>query len=243
MKQTNLFLSASLLAVALLSAGEASAQEYEGATNAKVDSAITFLVDDNPDTPVDPSDPENPVNPDDPNNPPNPNGGELMITYASNLNFGSQDKSGKNWNALADSVNGGTKIAPFVGTKDSRGSERKGWVLTAKQDGAFKDSEGNELVGAELSLSNLFYADKAGAPQASTGKLTLSATAQEIAKANEEQGIGSWSIGLGQLDSNGQTDGVTLSVPGTTAKNTAAYTTSVTWELTADPTADPTPES
>ncbi|MFP7307083.1 WxL domain-containing protein [Enterococcus faecalis] len=238
MKQANLFLSANLLAVAMMGAGEVSAQEYDGATNAKVDSTITFLVDDTPDTPVDPSDPDTPINPDDPNNPPNPNGGELMITYASNLNFGSQDKSEKSWNALADSVNGGTKIVPFIGTKDSRGSDRKGWVLTAKQDGAFKDSEGNELLGAELSLSNLVYAAREGAPQASTSKLTLSASAQEIARANGEQGIGSWSLGLGQLDNNGQTNGVTLSVPGTTAKNTTSYTTSVTWELTADPSAE-----
>ena len=157
----NLILSATLLATATISATEVSAQEYEDATTAKVNSSITFLVDDNPDNPVipdDPNDPDNPVIPDDPNDP-NINGGELMITYASNLNFGDQEKSGTSWNALADTVNGGTAITPFVGTKDSRGTDRKGWVLTAKQDDSFKDAEGNELSGAELTFSNLFYAE------------------------------------------------------------------------------------
>ena len=230
----NLILSATLLATATISATEVSAQEYEDATTAKVNSSITFLVDDNPDNPVDPNDPDNPVIPDDPNDP-NINGGELMITYASNLNFGDQEKSGTSWNALADTVNGGTAITPFVGTKDSRGTDRKGWVLTAKQDDSFKDAEGNELSGAELTFNNLFYADKEGAPEVAPGEVTLNSAPQDIATANSIQGVGSWSVGLGNLEEDGTTNGVTLSVPATTAKNTGSYTTTVTWELTADP--------
>lgn len=230
----NLILSATLLATALINATEVSAQEYEDATTARVNSSITFLIDDTPDNPVDPNDPDNPVVPDEPNEP-NTNGGELMITYASNLNFGNHEKNGTSWNALPDTVNGGVAITPFVGTKDSRGSDRKGWVLTAKQDDSFKDAEGNELSGAELTFRNLFYADREGAPEVTPGEITLNNTAQDIAIANSSQGVGSWSVGLGNLGEDGTTNGVTLSVPATTAKNTGSYTTTVTWELTADP--------
>lgn len=234
MSKKKLLVSATLLTTALLGVSKVSAQEYEDATTARVDSAITFEKDEGPVNPVDPEDPDNPIDPDNPND----IGGELMISYASNLSFGDQEKSGTSWNALADVVNNGEKtVTPFVGTKDSRGSDRNGWVLTVKQDDAFKDSENNELAGAELVFSNLFYAEQAGAPEAASGEVTVNTSPQEIAKASSAQGVGSWSVGLGKLNEDGKTNGVTLRVPSTTAKNTGTYTTTVTWELTADPVA------
>lgn len=225
------------------------AAEYSDATHAKTDADITFVTDSEPTNPVDPTDPEKPVDPIDPIN---PNGGELMITYASNLHFGKQLKSETSWNAIADKDKGGKEYVPFVSIKDSRGTDRKSWSLTVKQDGAFTDGKA-EIKGAELTYSNLFFAAVQGAPSATSGSLTLSSTAQEIATADANTGIGQWSIGLGNKLSEGNigyekdgsgklvpvkgnvTNGVTLSIPKTSAKNTSKYATTVTYELIADP--------
>lgn len=267
MKKKQLFAGAAVLA--MLSAGGIStattvlAEEgdnYEGALSAETEAKVTFLEDDETGNIVDPDDPdggdEDGNGGVDPVDPTNPNGAELMISYASNLNFGTQSKSATSWNALADKVwadaeHTGTKeVTPFVATKDSRGTSRQGWSLQAKQDDVFKDGNGTELVGAEINLSNLRYADLAGAPQISEGeKITLGKEAQEISFAGENEGIGAWSLALGKLDgsveqgeeedkvTNQTTSGITLSVPSTSAKNTGTYSTTVTWELIADPTA------
>lgn len=211
----------------------ANEEGYTDATNVTSDGKITFSQDDDVVNPVDPNDPDTPINPVDPVN---PNGAELMINYASNLNFGEQAKSGNSWNALADNLVGGGTIAPFISTKDSRGTDRTAWTLTVKQDGEFKDSNENVLRGAELTYTNLFYADREGAPTAKTGDITLSTIAQELSSASETTGIGNWSLGLGELQEDGTTTGVKLTVPQTSAKNTDTYTATVTYELTADAT-------
>lgn len=275
MKKKQLFAGAAVLA--MLSAGGASAtttvlaQDYntdeDGTYSSAVTNAtVTFLEDDETGTIVDPDDPDGGdedgggIDPVDPNE----DGAELMISYASNLNFGTQSKQGTSWNALADKVyktdaegnhvvdEDGEKelkeVTPFVATKDSRGSSRKGWSLTVKQDAAFKDGE-DELKGAEINLSGLRYAVEDGAPGSVAEKITLNDQPQEVSKAGVDKGIGAWSLALGKLDgeveqgegenkvTNRTTSGVTLNVPSTSAKNTGTYSTTVTWELTADPTA------
>lgn len=239
MKAKNLLMSAVLLTTMMGGAVTSFAAEYEDATHAKTDATITFTKDEGPTKPVDPIDPEIEVDPIDPIN---PNGAELMISYASNLNFGEQSKEGSSWNALADKVKEGEEtkeIVPFVSTKDSRGAERNGWTLTAKQDADFKDGT-TVLKGAELHLSNLFYAEKTGAPTATAGEVVLGLEAKDISNATADSGVGRWSVGLGELEGevgSQTTSGVTLTVPETTAKNAATYSTTVTWELTADPAA------
>ncbi|MBF0004027.1 WxL domain-containing protein [Enterococcus faecalis] len=275
MKKKQLFAGAAVLA--MLSAGGASAattvlaQDYDTNEDGTYSSAVTnatvtFLEDDETGTIVDPDDPDGGdedgggIDPVDPNE----DGAELMISYASNLNFGTQSKQGTSWNALADKVyktdaegnhvvgEDGEKelkeVTPFVATKDSRGSSRKGWVLTAKQDAAFKDGK-DELKGAEINLSGLRYAVEDGAPDFVADEITLNDQPQEVSKAGVDEGIGAWSLALGRLDgeveqgedenkvTNQTTSGVTLNVPSTSAKNTGTYSTTVTWELTADPTA------
>lgn len=267
MKKKQLFAGAAVLA--MLSAGGIStattvlAEEgdnYEGALSAETEAKVTFLEDDETGNIVDPDDPdggdEDGNGGVDPVDPTNPNGAELMISYASNLNFGTQSKSATSWNALADKVwaneeHTETKeVTPFVATKDSRGTSRKGWVLTAKQDAPFKNGE-DILKGAEINLSGLRYAGVTGAPEASFDEngITLGDEPKQISIAGEETGIGAWSLALGSLDgsveqgegedkvTNQTTSGITLSVPSTSAKNTGTYSTTVTWELAADPTA------
>lgn len=263
MKKKQLFAGAAVLA--MLSAGGVStattvlAEEGEGAnyidaTTAETEAKITFLKDEDTGNIVDPDNPDGGDEDGngggvDPVDPTNPNGAELMISYVSNLNFGTQSKSATSWNALADKVYANEahtetrEVTPFVATKDSRGTSRKGWSLQAKQDGVFKDGSGAVLVGAELSLSNLRYANLKGAPNASEGKIVLGEEAKEISLAGTDEGIGAWSLALGSLgeepgEQGRTTNGVTLSVPSTSAKNTGTYSTTVTWTLSADPTAD-----
>ncbi len=144
-------------------------------------------------------------------------------------------KSDTSWHGLADEMKDGSKIVPIVATKDARGTDRQGWSLTAKLDNDFTDSNGNILKGAELKLSNLAYANASGAPIASAGEITLSSSEQEVGRADATNGVGNWSIGMGTLQADGTTNGVTLSVPSTTVKNSDTYSTTVTWNLVEDP--------
>jgi hypothetical protein len=241
MKLSHVLLSAATLALvggatnAVVNADTA----YPDATHANVTGSISFGEDNDPTLPTDPEDPDKPINPVDPTN---PNGAELMITYASNLKFGEQSKNATEFHALADKIieNGTEKeLVPIVSVKDSRGTDRKGWVLTAKLDKEFVDSKGNPLKGADLSFSNMKFADREDAPTAGEN-VTLSNEAQEIASTDANHGIGVWSMALGQLSGEAgsqTTDGVTLTVPTTSSKNTDGYSTTVTYELTADPSA------
>lgn len=273
MKKKQLFAGAAVLA--MLSAGGTSTvfaddadKEWNGTDkSATTQATVTFLEDDETGTIVDPDNPdggdEDGNGGVDPVDPTNPNGAELMISYASNLNFGAhKSKTATSFNALADKVyadaeHSTTKeVTPFVATKDSRGTDRKGWSLQAKLDDAFKDGSGAVLEGAELSLSQLRYANVEGAPTVSADeKLVIDQEGVEVSNAGKEQGIGAWSLALGGLDGEvtqitgkdeagndiektfKTTSGVTLSVPSTTSKNTSTYSTTVTWELVAEPSA------
>ncbi len=216
------------------------------------EATITFLKDNDTGTIIDPDNPDGGVNPVDPIN---PDGAELMISYASNLNFGlHKSKTGTNFNALADKVwddkvaQTTKEVTPFVATKDSRGATREGWVLTARQENEFIGENKQPLKGAELILSNLSYADLTGAPTAAVNKIVLNKEAKEVAKAEGNQGVGAWSLAMGQLDGTVEqglgedkvmsktTNGITLSLPSNTVIDTQTYSATITWELTTDPT-------
>ncbi|MEC5317123.1 WxL domain-containing protein [Enterococcus casseliflavus] len=240
MKIKNLLICGALLAPTMLGATVANAdQQYADATHATTDAIIQFDKDTDPTNPVDPADPTIPVNPVDPTN---PNGAELMITYASNLDFGTHKNSETSFSALGDEMTDGTFITPFVSIKDSRGTDRTGWTLTAKIDGDFKDSKDEVLKGAEVTYSNMYSGSgEATAPTVVTSSVTLTDQEQVIAGAGTTNGGGQHSIGLGQLDSaTNTTNGVTLTVPNGTAINADQYKTTITYNLTADPfTANP----
>jgi hypothetical protein len=222
----------------------ASAATYgdnNGASTATVDGTVIFEKDSGPSKPVDPSDPDIEVDPGGEN--PNTTGSELWITYASELDFGVNSKSDTIFYAAADQIadgTGGTKpITPFVSIKDTRGSDRQGWNVTAKLDDEFKDSKGNSLEGATLTFSDLFSGDATmtHAPSTHAGSVIIGTLAEaDIASADKDHGSGSWAIGLGKLNANGtHTTGVTLSVPQDSVKNTDTYTTSITYTLSVAP--------
>ncbi|MBF0004031.1 hypothetical protein HAX44_00265 [Enterococcus faecalis] len=222
----------------------------EKRTDFSKQTTITFLEDKDTGNIIDPDNPENGVEPVDPVN---PYGAELMISYASNLNFGTHKaKTATSFNALADNVWANEehtitrKVTPFVAIKDTRGANRKGWVLTAKQDGEFEGENKQPLKGAEISLSNFEYPELVGAPVVNSNEVVLNHEAKELAKADNQQGIGSWTLKLGALDkaiAQGEenemyqtTSGVKLSIPANSQIDTQMYSTSVTWELAVDPT-------
>lgn len=242
MKIKNLLICGALLAPTMLGATVASADTaYDGATKATTDAMIQFEKDNDPGTPVNPSDPNQDVDPDDPNDPndpgTNPNGAELMITYASDLNFGTHKNTETSFSAMGDVMADGTSMTPFVSIKDSRGFERNGWTLTAKIDGDFTDSNGQVLKGAEVTFSNLYSGNgQTNAPKVNGGSITLSTAEQAIAGADASNGVGRNSIGLGQLDTTtNTTNGVTLTIPDNSVVNADQYSTTITYNLTEDP--------
>lgn len=209
-----------------------------GATNVSKKGMITFREDNNPSYPVDPEAPENPVIPQEPVN---PNGAELMIIYASNLDFGKQSKHDLEWNALTDKIKDDSSsgqfrnVVPFVSVKDSRGSDRKGWKLEVKKDDEFKDEGGNILKGATLTYSNLHYSGQSNVPEATPGDIQINRDAAVIASANNTQGSGITSLALENIkkETTDQTSGVTLDVLPGTIINSKTYTSSITYELVA----------
>lgn len=222
----------------------------EKRTDFSKQTTITFLEDKDTGNIIDPDNPENGV---EPVEPVNPYGAELMISYASNLNFGTHKaKTATSFNALADNVWANEehtitrKVTPFVAIKDTRGANRKGWVLTAKQDGEFEGENKQPLKGAEISFSNFGYPKLVGAPVINSNEVVLNHEAKELAKADNQQGIGAWTLKLGTLDkeiAQGEenemyqtTSGVKLSIPANSQIDTQMYSTSVTWELAVDPT-------
>lgn len=236
MKAKNLLLSAVVLA-SMVGGQVITFAAYDGATKATSDATIEFEKNTDP---IPPTDPDNPLVPIEPENPgTNPGVGNFGIVYASNLNFGKQSNAGTSWNALADKDKNGKVFTPMVSVADLRGSERVSWSLTVKQDGEFKNSKSDILKGAELTYSNLYYTDAVGAPKVTPGNVVLSTTAQEIASAGKDNGIGQWPLALGHLqgeEDSKTTNGVTLTVPSTTIKEEGSYKTTVTYELLADPT-------
>ncbi|AUJ87415.1 hypothetical protein CXM95_18430 (plasmid) [Enterococcus sp. CR-Ec1] len=233
MRLKRLIIFGVFLAPAFLGSDAVIAATYPNATNATTDANIEFEKDDDPVGPVDPTDPEKPV---DPEGPINPNGSELMITYVSKLNFGMQEKASTTFSALGDKMSDGSYIVPIVSVKDSRGSDRAGWTLTAKVDGDFTDSTGHVLQGAEVTYSNLHSGNgQSNAPYVIGTAITLNKSEQAIAGADSTNGVNINSIGLGELQNDNTTNGVTLTVPKSSVKNTAQYTTTITYNLTADP--------
>ena len=227
--------------------------KYSSAIQAKTQSDLTFIKSDTPTPPLPPGPQPNPA----PNPTPNPNRGELLLSYAPNLKFGTQVKTDTTFFAKADIDSNGIEFLPFIGVQDNRGSERKGWKLTAKLDSPFqstKDSK-KQLAGAVVTFSNLFFDDKAGAPKAVSDDVILSSDAKDLATADTTTGVGTWSLGLGSkleegvvdytVDKEGKTtpvkgkvtQGVTLSIPSTSVKDSDTYTTTITYDLISDPTA------
>lgn len=249
------------LATLIVGGTVVNAATYEDALHAKSEATIKFTKDTGKPDPENPGEVPDPENPGEIVTPPeeNQNAGDLVITYASDLDFGTHEE-GKSWEwfAKADKVqvtgedNNKTDkyVTPFVSIKDFQGASRKGWTLTATLDENFTSTKSNELKGAELSYLNMTSTAPTGAqsprtaPEVTTGEVKLTkGVAQPIAFGDTTKGYGKHSIALGSLqaDEAGKisadsvTNGVKLTTTNKSQPLDEEYKTTITYELKAEP--------
>lgn len=124
-----------------------------------------------------------------------------------------------------------SEVPNFVQVTDNRGTNA-GWKLTVKQNDQFTTADAKELTGATLTLKNGTLNSAAGskAPTAAQNIALTPGQAFDVATAQEEEGMGTWTNSFGESVKDGEKS-VELSVPGKTKKEQAQYTTSLTWEL------------
>ena len=253
-----------LLATLLISTTIAGAgvQVFAADQTATSPASVSFVENDGTTDPVDPEnpDPTDPITPVDPTDPTKPlpptgNKGPLSLDFASAFYFGEQKitSAAGDYKAAAQLVQEKdetfTETTNYVQVTDNRGDVAKGWTLSVKQNGQFVTESKKELTGSELK-----FADANGN---SIGDLALSPTVtkdfslvpdaeQEIAKAENGNGSGTWVIRFGQdstlADKNTVTgkyndetkkvnSEVTLGVPAGTQRLKETYKTSLTWTL------------
>ena len=245
MKKSAYTTIAATVLLTAISFGGSSVLADDATDGAKMHSkvTITYVRDESPTNPVDPTDPntDNPVTPTDPDDHEKPTNGPLSIDYVSKLYFGEQKTTGSEMTYFADldhmkdSTGKDIDRPNFVQVTDKRGSNA-GWNLTVTQDSQFKNGD-NELTGATLKLANatLSTANDGTAPSAapSTVELTVG-TAVPVMSAKASEGTGTWIDRFGKDEEEGKTS-VSLTVPGDTKKVQGEYATSLTWTLTDTP--------
>lgn len=230
---------------------------------------VEFVPDEDPTDPVDPVDPDpnKPVNPWDPTTPdhkPNPGtDGPLSIDFASSIDFGKNKITNKDetyyanpqylWNEDLSDFDESTARPNYVQITDKRGNNG-GWTLTVKQEGQFKNETtlNKELTGSQISFTQGEAASTVEhviAPKAFDMALTPN-TVTKVMTADKGAGAGTWVDRFGkveEMDVDGKTvkknKAITLSVPGTTAKDAVKYDTKLTWTLTDVPGNTETPEN
>ncbi|WP_430534091.1 WxL domain-containing protein [Listeria rocourtiae] len=194
------------------------AAEFDGADNATSEATVnvlpgTGIVDPPIVNPVDPELPEIPEVPT------NPIEGPLRINYVSDLKFDNHTLTGREEKIFskADAI-GDTEIPAFINVADLRGTG-EGWTLKVSQTG--------ELVeGAELQFKPVYNGADEKIKTAG-GSLHGDGDEIDIAKADEEGGMGSNSILLGG------TEGVALVIP--IDARAGEYKASLNWNIVADP--------
>lgn len=221
--------------------------------------------------PVDPEDPDPsipvvPIDPTDPTNPPGPGtGGPLAIDFASSLAFGEQSITSKDetYYAHPQAFDNGNTTENYVQVTDTRGNFA-GWTLSVATDAQFhldtvdpsvtdesSAEVGDYLTGAQLSFSGGHVTTEKGIDasiypkEVKTGSYAVSTAETVIVAAAKNQGMGTWTYGLGtptdydttatSADAIATKSPITLSVPGATVKKAGTYTTNLNWTLSDTP--------
>lgn len=240
------------LGLALSPLGVVSADDNGGALDSNAQ--VTFTADNDSKSPLDPTTPANPDGTQNPVSPidtvtgttPNPGTtGLLTVDFASSFNFGSHTISSvnKTYNALPQSYSQkdeskatATSGPNFVQVTDLRSGSAKGWSLKVKQIGDFKTTDGTSLVGAQINIANGNVLNgNGGADTISkhSANIAVSTADTDVMGAKTGEGFGTWLYRMGNNDTAGSS--VTLTVPGSSAKEAAAYRTTLTWTLTDSP--------
>lgn len=216
------------------------------------DAKVNFISGDGPTNPQDPTDPGNEITPE---NPGTPAGGSLSIDYASSFQFGEQKISTKDkiYYAKLDKFKGGgeepDEDVNYVQVTDVRGT-LAGWKLSASQQGQFKTSDGDILVGAQITVNTAdlvagvketSMADYTPGEVASSFTLDPDGFDQTVVTAAKNQGPGTWIYRFGDTVERGKS-AVELFVPGESVKLAKHYSTKINWTLATVPENAATPE-
>lgn len=212
-------------------------------------------------------DPENPETEVDPGDSPRTDG-DLRIDFVPQLNFSTAQLNGKDLVLPVNAQLFHSGTAPrgnFIQITDER-DEPTGWTLQVRQEKQFthNEKEGVQLKGAVISLdkawTNSVVADKFS-PTVQKEVIQMLAVGEtyNLAKAEYEKGMGTWSIAFGASaeNQNGQTatldarkdaqgnavmdttfnqpsylnSAVNLTIPGDSNNEPGAYSTVLTWIL------------
>lgn len=225
-----------------LSGSLTSSAAEEQAFSRETEGIVTFELNDQPTEVVDPLNPQIIGLPIDTINPfqeiiPG-NTGPLSLDYASSFNFGKQKITSKDQvyygTTQQMTINEKSEERPlFAQVTDGRGS-LAGWTLALKQKGQFSTSEGKELRGAEIRLSQgqIESESESVIPSQITERKALIAdgsASTNLVMAQQGEGAGTWIYRFGDLETMSQA--VQLHVPGKAIKLKAQYQTNLLWTL------------
>ncbi|OTP19986.1 InlB B-repeat-containing protein [Enterococcus mundtii] len=175
-------------------------------------------------------------------------GGEFMKVYPVNyhvesniLQFGNFTNSDFDFgevkkSSLKQSVSAKGNEAPTITISDY--SEVSNWQIQVSQKGGLRDSQGNELKGAAITLDDLQLLSTVHHDiNLSKNKIMLSDTPQAIAtvtKTTDKQEYGYTVLQIGESVNN-ELSGVKLTIPNNSVMNKDSYHTVIEWELITDP--------
>lgn len=146
--------------------------------------------------------------------------GDLTLDQVPDFNFGAQE-------IKATTETYGAQDESKVQVTDLRGSSA-GWNLTVTA-GKLKTASMKELVGAQVTLHSGQANNDNGETVTVTDGILTPDSAVKVLDAANGQGNG---VSTGTWAAN---TGVTLEVPGTSAKSAEQYTADLTWTLTDAP--------
>ncbi|MBP1040264.1 WxL domain-containing protein [Vagococcus sp. BWB3-3] len=166
-----------------------------------------------------------------------PTNGPLSLSYAADLEFGSHKFNGKESSFLAENytvtqvaTNKAKQYPPFVQINDLRGSGA-GWTLAVKQNSPLAKENGVEIANSQFKISALSAESPHGMTQQPSTlyskNVSNNGETVPIISAKEGEGMGTWTIFLGDMGSQNPE----LSVPLASVKETGRYQTSLTWIL------------
>jgi hypothetical protein len=201
---------------------------------------VTYIYKATTVSPVDPTDPETEVEPD--NKPEIPDNQELLsIDFVSQFRFGIQVISAQDetYYALPQTIFNEMEERPnYVQISDRRSeNERHGWQLAVTQIQQFITSEGKELAGAQLSLSNQQLATAQGGTtptlQVPNPVALVPGNKRVLVQAKGDEGRGTWIYRFG--DKENAAESVSLTVPQGSNPEATSYSSRLVWELSAIP--------
>ncbi|MBP1040222.1 WxL domain-containing protein [Vagococcus sp. BWB3-3] len=171
---------------------------------------------------------------------PSPTNGPLSLSYVTDLRFGKHQLSRSAQSFYAQNewikdVNDGLEkeYSAFVQINDLRGNAA-GWTLLVSQNNLFHNEVGTPIESSSFVISAVDITspdNMKNPPTTLDQKKTVTSEGElvQIAKANENEGMGTWHVHLGSKQD--VTQNIKLTVPQAGIKEKGKYTTSLKWVL------------